>query len=57
MGFISRQRIATSGGVLGGGGLAIAGLVLGIVGFIASVGFFFLYVAGAMNTQSTTPTP
>jgi hypothetical protein len=57
MGFISRQRIATSGGMLGGGGLAIAGLVLGIVGFIASVGFFFLYVAGAINTPSTTPTP
>jgi hypothetical protein len=57
MGFISRQRIATSGGMLGGGGLAIAGLVLGIVGFIASVGFFFLYFWGAINSATPTPTP
>jgi len=57
MGFISRQRISTSGGMLGGGGLAIAGLILGIVGFIASVGFFFLYVAGALNAPNSTPTP
>ena len=28
MGFISRQRIASSGGTLGGGGLALAGLIL-----------------------------
>src|ERR1700681_2456568 len=33
MGFVSRQRIATSGGALGGGTLAVIGLVLGIVGF------------------------
>ena len=58
MGFISRQRIATSGGMLGGGALAVAGLVLGIIGFIASVGFFFLYFAGAISSAtSSTPTP
>jgi hypothetical protein len=57
MGFISRQRIATSGGMLGGGALAIVGLVLGIVGFIASAGFFFFLIAsGAMNSTSS-PTP
>jgi hypothetical protein len=57
MGFISRQRIATSGGMLGGGGLAIAGLILGIIGFIASVAFFFLYFQGAMNGATSAPTP
>ena len=57
MGFISRQRIVTSGGMLGGGALAIVGMVLGIIGFIASVGFFFLYFAGAMSSATSTPTP
>ena len=58
MGFISRQRIATSGGMMGGGTLAIVGLVLGIVGFIASVGwFFYIIVSGAFNNTAATPTP
>src|SRR4030081_2364575 len=57
MGFISRQRIATSGGMLGGGALATVGLFLEIIGFIASVGFFFLYFAGAMSSATSTPTP
>jgi hypothetical protein len=46
MGFISRQRVAASAGTVGGGGLALAGLILGIVGFIASaawaISWFFL---------------
>src|ERR1700739_843864 len=50
MGFISRQRISTSGGAIGGGTLAIVGLVLGIVGFVASVGwFFFVIVSGGFH--------
>jgi uncharacterized protein DUF4190 len=58
MGFISRQRIATSGGAMGGGALAIVGLVLGIVGFVASVGwFFFVIFSGAFNNSTATPTP
>jgi hypothetical protein len=58
MGFISRQRIATSGGALGGGTLAVIGLVLGIVGFVASVGWFFLIISGAINSATTsTPSP
>jgi hypothetical protein len=32
-------------------------MVLGILGFIASVGFFFLYFAGAMSGATSTPTP
>ena len=32
MGFISRGRITSSGGTVGGGGLAIGGLVLGVEG-------------------------
>ena len=57
MGFISRQRIATSGGAVGGGTIAIVGLALGIVGFVASVGwFFFVIVSGAFNNSTPTPT-
>ena len=56
MGFISRQRIATSGGALGGGTLAVIGLVLGIVGFVASVGWFFVLISGAI-TSATTSSP
>jgi hypothetical protein len=58
MGFISRQRISTSGGTVGGGTLAIVGLVLGVVGFVASVGwFFFVIVSGVFNQTSAQPTP
>jgi hypothetical protein len=58
MGFISRQRIASSGGAVGGGTLAIIGLILGVVGFLASVGFFFLYLSGAIHSASfSSPTP
>ena len=58
MGFISRQRVASSGGVLGGGTLAVIGLVLGILGFVASVGWFFLVIWGGINSSTTsTPSP
>jgi hypothetical protein len=58
MGFISRQRVASSGGALGGGTLAVIGLVLGILGFVASVGWLFLFIWGGINSSSTaTPSP
>ena len=56
MGFISRQRITSSGGALGGGTLALVGLILGIVGFVASVGWFFLALSGVI-TSSAFPSP
>jgi hypothetical protein len=37
MGYISRQRISSSGGAVGGGTLALVGLILGIVGFVVSL--------------------
>jgi hypothetical protein len=58
MGFISRQRISTSGGAVGGGTLAVVGLVLGIIGFIASVGWFFVIISGAITSATnSTPSP
>jgi len=57
MGFISRQRIAASAGTVGGGGMALAGLILGIVGFIASaawaISWLFLVAHTTSNTLST----
>jgi hypothetical protein len=53
MGFISRQKINTSGGAIGGGTLALIGMILGIVGFLASVGFALFY--SFASSQSTPP--
>ena len=53
MGFISRNRIAASGGTIGGGGLAIAGLVLGIIGFLASAAFVLIYVISAASSSNS----
>src|SRR5438093_213486 len=58
MGFISRQRISTSGGALGGGTLAIVGLVLGIIGFVLGVGAFFFWIyAGSISNNTASATP
>jgi hypothetical protein len=57
MGFISRQRVTASGGTLGGGGMAIAGLILGIIGFVISVLWFFFWVYGISHSSSITTTP
>lgn len=43
----SRQRVQASGGTLGGGGLATAGMVLGIIGTVILV-FFVLSIAVAV---------
>lgn len=57
MGFISRQRIATSGGALGGGTLAVVGLILGIIGFVAGVGAFFFWIyATSLSNSTASPT-
>jgi hypothetical protein len=50
MGFISRQRVASSGGTLGGGGLGLAGLILGIVAFVVSVIWFFYFIFGLSHS-------
>jgi Domain of unknown function (DUF4190) len=44
MGFISRRRVANSGGTLRGGTIALAGLILGIIGFAVNVAWLFLIV-------------
>ena len=58
MGFIARQRVASSGGTLGGGTLALIGLVLGIIGFILSAGAIVLLLLGIVATPGlATPSP
>jgi hypothetical protein len=44
MGFICRRRVANSLGTLGGGNVALAGLILGILSFVVSVAWLFLIV-------------
>ncbi len=56
MGFISRQRVASSGGTLGGGGLALAGLILGVIGFVVSAGWALIWIF-AVSHSTTTTTP
>src|SRR5216683_2165837 len=53
MGFISRQRIVSSGGTLGGGGLAIAGLILGVVAFFGSVAWLLIFILSSNHTTAT----
>ena len=57
MGFISRQRIAASAGTVGGGGMAVAGLVLGIIGFIASAAWAIFSIFLASHSGNTINTP
>jgi hypothetical protein len=58
MGFIARQRVVSSGGALGGGTLAVVGLVLGIVGFLLSAGAVGLLLVGTIAFPGTsTPSP
>ena len=57
MGFISRQRVAASAGSVGGGGLALAGLILGVVGFLASAAWAIAWIFFLSHAASTTTTP
>jgi hypothetical protein len=56
MGFISRQRIASSGGTVGGGGMALAGLILGVIGFLLSAGAVLFWIYGFSHGSTTTNT-
>jgi uncharacterized protein DUF4190 len=57
MGFIARQRISASGGTVGGGGLALAGLILGIVAFILSGAEVIWWLVVTVNSASSSGTP
>jgi hypothetical protein len=43
LGIVARRRIRESGGLTKGDGLALAGLVLGIIGTVASVGWIIAF--------------
>jgi hypothetical protein len=52
----SRQRIQASGGTLGGGGLATAGLILGVIGTVILVfGVISIAVAVANGLRTASP--
>ena len=44
MGFISRRRIANSNGTLGGDRIALAGLIVGIIGFVVNAVWLVLVI-------------
>lgn len=54
MGFISRNRIAQSGGAIGGGGMAMAGLILGVVGFLLWIVIVIVEAATFSHLSTTT---
>jgi hypothetical protein len=51
----SRQRVQASGGTLGGGGLATAGMILGIIGTIFLVFGVISIIVGVANGLRTSP--
>jgi hypothetical protein len=50
VGFIAKGQIDSSGGTQSGRGLAIAGIVLGLVGSAIMAFFFLLFVLGTLGT-------
>lgn len=52
----SRQRVASSGGTLGGGGLATAGMILGIIGTVFLVFGVISIAVGVASGLRTTST-
>lgn len=59
LGFMSRRDIARSGGTMGGDGLALGGIVTGILSTLLSVGLLIFYVAifAAVAATPSTYTP
>lgn len=45
LGVVARRRIRESGGLTRGDGMAVAGLVLGIIGTVASAGWIIAFIA------------
>lgn len=48
LGFVGKSQIERSGGEQGGGGLAVAGIVLGLIGCAILGLFFLLFLFGAL---------
>lgn len=61
LGFMSRREIARSGGTVGGDGLALGGIITGILSTLLTVGMVIFYVAiigaAVASAPSYTPPP
>jgi hypothetical protein len=57
IGNASRRRVEASGGTLGGGGMATAGLILGIIGTVLLVLLGLFILTTALGVWSATRTP
>jgi hypothetical protein len=55
LGFMSKRDIARSGGTLGGDGLALGGIITGIISTLLSVGMIIFYVAVISAAVASTP--
>ena len=56
LGFLSRRDIGRSGGTLAGDGLALGGIITGILSTLLSIGMFIFYVAVIGAAVATAPT-
>jgi hypothetical protein len=50
LGFLGRKQVHESGGALQGDGMAVAAIVLGAVGVLASVAYWILILTGVVDT-------
>jgi Domain of unknown function (DUF4190) len=57
LGYLAYRRITSSAGMLTGRGLALAGLVLGVAGFAASLILPIVLLFGATQTGSSSSGP
>jgi hypothetical protein len=56
VGVMSRKDIERSGGALGGGGLALAGIITGGLGTVITMAYFLLMMAGVVAGLTAKPT-
>lgn len=51
LGYLGRKEINESGGLKKGGGMAMAGLILGAVGIVFAILYWILIAAGSIDTN------
>jgi hypothetical protein len=57
LGIMGRKDVQKSDGAMDGSGLAVAGIVTGLIGSLGSIAYGVIYVSALFMTSSATPTP